>query len=172
MRLKSGKEAYHQRAIIHRAHKDSRTTGSSHSEHVLEVRRSMIEVSGYVCLLPHKRNVLRLLSAEMQAFASDRRARSFMLQASPGAGKSYLITQLATSHDFELLQFNITSLLSRTDLLDCFDTIVTAQARDRGRAFLIFCDEIDANLIGHPVYDAFLRPLAEGLMYEPAKRSI
>ena len=137
---------------------------------VLEIKRATVEVDGYVCCVETKREVLRQLTAEIQSFnPADGNSKSFMLKASPGAGKSYLINKLADLHHLQLLQFNITSLLTRNDLLDCFDTIVTTQARARHKKYIVFFDEIDSNLEGHPVYDAFLRPLEEGLYMRAGK---
>jgi hypothetical protein len=136
---------------------------------VLEIQRAMVEVDGYVCCVETKRKVLRQLTAEIQSFDPEGNSKAFMLKASPGAGKSYLVKKLAESHGLDLLQFNITSLLTRNDLLDCFDTIVTTQARARHMKYLVFFDEINSDLEGHPVYDAFLRPLEEGLYVRAGK---
>lgn len=128
----------------------------------LDVRRATTEVDGYVCLVESKRRVLRRLNSEIRSFDSrGRHSKAFMLIASPGAGKSSLIRGLARMHGLELLQFNITSMLTSRDLLDCFDTIVTTQARNRHQKLLVFFDEIDAEL-GQPVFSAFLRPLEDG----------
>ncbi len=135
----------------------------------IEIKRSMVEVDGYVCLLPQKRRILRQITKVLRAFDRDQGSRSFMLVASPGAGKSYLVSKLAELHEFSLLQFNITSLLSREDLLDCFDTIVTSQAANPRKRFLVFFDEVDAVLNQQSVYDAFLRPLEEGLYVRAGK---
>ncbi|MBI3679114.1 MAG: AAA family ATPase [Acidobacteria bacterium] len=117
----------------------------------LETRRAAIEVDGYVCLVKQKRKVLRNLLTEIRSFDPDSGvSKSFMLLASPGTGKSYLVKKLADMENLELLPFNITSLHSRADLLDCFDTIVTSQAAKRERRFLVFFDEIDAHLDGQP----------------------
>jgi hypothetical protein len=43
------------------------------------------------------------------------------------------------------------------------------QAREKGKKFLIFFDEIDSDLDQHSVYDAFLRPLEEGLYVRAGK---
>lgn len=136
----------------------------------IETRRAAIEVDGYVCLVKQKREVLRRLLAEIRSFDPDSGvSKSFMLLASPGSGKSYLVKKLADMEMLELLAFNITSLNSRLYLMDCFDTIVTTQAAKRGKRFLVFFDEIDAYLDGQPVYDAFLRPLEEGLYIRAGK---
>jgi predicted AAA+ superfamily ATPase len=161
--VKSWRKAYDLRGVIpHENHKEEYG--------VLEVRRAMVEVNGYVCCVESKRRVLRLLSREMQQFHPDfGNWKAFMLKAPPGAGKSYLVNKLADSYGFNLLQFNITSMVTRNDLLDCFDTIVTTQAREKGKKFLIFFDEIDSDLDKHSVYDAFLRPLEEGLYVRAGK---
>ena len=155
-------EAYAERGVI--------TIDAEENKFVLDCRRAMIEVDGYICLVPAQRDVLRALTSRIASFHPlHERSEAFMLIASPGVGKSHLVSKLAEAYGFDLLSFNITSLLDRSDLLDCFDTIVTTQARDRQRRFLVFFDEIDAELNGHAVYDAFLRPLAERLYMRAGK---
>lgn len=136
-----------------------------------ELWRSMGEVKGYVCLDGTKRGVLRKLTMEVRRFASksSRHHTACMLVASPGSGKTYLVRQLAESMNLRSLNFNITQMSSRKDLIDCFDTIVTTQARNRGEALVVFIDEINAVLEGNPVYDAFLSPLEDGVYVRGGK---
>jgi len=143
---------------------------SGNLQQVLDIKRAMVEVDGYVCCVEAKRQVLRRLNAEVQTFSpGDGVSKAFMLKADPGCGKSYLIAKLAELHRLQLLAFNITSLLNRSDRLDCFDTIVTTQSRARYKKYLVFFDEINAHLDNDAVYDAFLRPLEEGLYVRAGK---
>jgi len=136
-----------------------------------ELWRSMSEVSGYVCLDGTKRGELRKLTREIRLFFAEgnRQHTACMLVASPGSGKTYLVGQLAESMNLRSLSFNITQMTSRMDLTDCFDTIVTTQARNRGEALVVFIDEINAVLEGNPVYDAFLSPLEDGVYVRGGK---
>ncbi|MDL1982442.1 MAG: ATP-binding protein [Deltaproteobacteria bacterium] len=136
-----------------------------------ELWRSMSEVKGYVCLDGTKRGELRKLNREVRHFVAkpSRHHTACMLVASPGSGKTYLVRQLAESMSMRSLNFNITQMSSRTDLIDCFDTIVTTQARNRGEPLVIFIDEINAVLEGNPVYDAFLSPLEDGVYVRGGK---
>lgn len=128
----------------------------------IELWRSMTEVDGYVCCVKSKRAILQLLVRELAEGKTRRQNRSYMLVASPGSGKTYLIRRLAKALDMRFLPFNITQMLSREDILDCFDTIVTTQAQNKDEMVLVFVDEINARLDGEHVYDAFLAPIELG----------
>lgn len=130
----------------------------------IELWRSMIEVPGYVCCVDSKRSVLRRLMTELGRFVEGNSAAqlSVLITAPPGSGKTRLIGGLAAANNMRLVEFNITQMTSRDDLLSCFDKIVTTQAEHRTRRVLVFVDEINAGLEGNHVYDAFLAPLEEG----------
>lgn len=133
-------------------------------EKYLELRRAMTEVDGYVCCVNSKRTILQTLVRELapRQPRERRQHRSYMFIASPGFGKTILVRNLAKALKLRFLPFNITQLLSRNDLLDCFETIVTIQAQNRDEVLLVFFDEVNAKLDGQHVYDAFLGPLEEG----------
>jgi len=137
----------------------------------LELWRSMLEVDGYVCLAPSSRVTLGRLLRAVEGFRTTepRQTVSCQLIASPGSGKSYLVERLARQLGFLFLKFNITQMLSRVDIIDCFDTIVTTQAQNRHVPLLVFVDEINAPLGGQTVYDAFLAPLEEGTYRRASK---
>jgi len=59
-------------------------------------------------------------------------------------------------------------MLSKNDILDCFDTIVTRKAQD-DQQLLVFFDEINACLNGHHVYDTFLAPLEDNVYVRGGK---
>ena len=130
----------------------------------IELWRGMTEVDGYVCFEKLKRKNLQLLVQELKNFKLGRRkrSRSCMLTASPGSGKSHLVKCLSNTLGYRLLQFNITQMLSTSDLLDSFDRISTDQAQNPDSIFIVFVDEINATLQGQNVYSTFLMPLDEG----------
>ncbi len=137
----------------------------------LELWRAMLEVDNYVCLVPAKREVLRAIIAEFNAFKSAGTGghRGCLLIASPGSGKTHLASRLAEHLGLGLLEFNITQMLSKADLLDCFDTIVTTQFQNRDKRFLVFVDEINAKLDNQEVYSTFLAPLEKGVYRRAGK---
>jgi hypothetical protein len=131
----------------------------------IELKRSMTTLDGYVCCVNSKRNTLRQLANQINEFLHQqkgaRQHRSYMLIAEPGTGKSYLVKCLANALRLHPLQFNITQMLSKHDILDCFDTIVTTQAQQKGTPVLAFFDEINGLVDGQHVYDAFLAPIGD-----------
>jgi len=127
--------------------------------------RGMIDIDGYVCCVAEKQDIISRLIRDINAFRLSGRKSAHicgMLIGSPGVGKTHLVRQLAASLDLEFLSFNITQMVARTDILDCFDTIVTTQAKDRSKTILVFVDEINAKLDGDLVYNAFLVPIEDG----------
>jgi hypothetical protein len=137
----------------------------------LELWRAMLEVDGYICCAENKRRTLQNIVNEIGSFEvhGKKDHRSYMLIASPGSGKTYLVRCIAKSLNLSFLGFNITQMISKSDLLDCFDTIVTYQAQNRDRSLLVFVDEINAKLDGQRVYDTFLAPLEEHVYIRAGK---
>ena len=80
----------------------------------------------------------------------------------PGGGKSYMVECLARTLRIPHLRFNITQLLNRDSLVDCFEAIREEQDRGQHQPMLVFVDEINAKLDNQHVYDAFLEPLEDG----------
>ena len=69
---------------------------------------------------------------------------------------------LEKSLGLNVVDFNITTLTRREDLLPNNDQISTPQLANRHHKYLVFIDEINANLENETVYDAFLTPLEDG----------
>jgi ATPase family protein associated with various cellular activities (AAA) len=134
----------------------------------LQLWRGMTEVKNYICICESKRRVLREIVREVKAFKREPRIRSCMIAAPPGSGKSILAEHIAEDCDLMFLEFNITQMFSRSDILDCFDAILTTQFENRDRHLLVFVDEIDGDL-GGPVYDSFLGPLERGVYRRAGK---
>lgn len=137
----------------------------------LQLWRSMVEIDGYACCVLAKKKKIYKLMRGIEAFSRSGRPHHVccMLVASPGSGKTFFVRQLAKTLDFHFLSFNITQMLSRSDILDCFDTIVTTQAQNPDRPLLVFVDEINARLEGDLVYNAFLAPIEEGIYVRGGK---
>ena len=130
----------------------------------LQLWRAMTEIDGYVACAPSKRHVLKSLVEHGRLFNAARSTHmAFMLVDTPGSGKSYLVQRLARKLQMRFLSFNITQMLTRNDLMQCFDKIVTSQSQSPNESFLVFIDEINASIEGQHVYDAFLAPLEDGI---------
>jgi hypothetical protein len=130
----------------------------------IELWRSMIEVDDYVCCVKSNRETLRVLVEELTQFKQSKKREhsGYMLVASPGSGKTFLMERLAKAIGLYFQPFNVTQMVSKGDILDWFDTIVSEQSKQRDIPFLIFVDEINAQLSGQYIFDTFLEPLAAG----------
>jgi hypothetical protein len=129
----------------------------------------MTEVRNYVCIDSSKRDALRKIVNEVEVFKSGNGSRSCMMIAPPGSGKSLLAQLIAKDHGLYFLEFNITQMISKADILDCFDVMLTTQFGNRGKQLLVFVDEIDAGLQNDAVYDTFLAPLEGGIYRRAGK---
>ncbi len=138
---------------------------NSKGEARIELWRGMTLLDGYICFEKQKRlGIARLLRILKKPPPSDsNQQQAIQIIAEPGSGKSYLVKCLAKAANLELCEFNITHLMSREDLVSCFDKIATMQAESRYRPLLVFFDEINALIDGNPVYDAFLSPLEDSI---------
>ena len=138
----------------------------------LELWRSTTLLDGYVCIDRNKLSELsRLLRMFQGPVKEDDLHKAIQVAASPGSGKSYLVKCIAEALDFELCEFNITQLQSKSDLISCFDKIISIQAELDGKQLLVFFDEINAKLNGNPVYDSFLAPLEDGVYFRRLQKT-
>jgi hypothetical protein len=61
-------------------------------------------------------------------------------------------------------------MLSKNDILDCFDTIITTQFKqDKDVPIIVFFDEINAKIQNEHVFDMFLSPLEDGTFMRRGK---
>jgi len=130
----------------------------------LDVWRGFTFLPGYIVCIQEKQRIISDIGRGLRTFKSEGRHLSsfrLLLQADPGAGKTFLARSFADALGFHFLRFDITQMLNREDLLEIFDAIATQQAND-DKDILVFVDEINATLAGTPVYGAFLSPLEEG----------
>jgi hypothetical protein len=143
-------------------------------ERRIELWRGMTEVDGFACCIDEKRECIADLMRRIHRFSEtrhdEREHLSGLLLARPGSGKTSLVRQLARSLDLRFLDFNITQMRVRDDIIACFDTILTTQAQDRRKPVLVFFDEINAKINNQYVYDAFLSPLEDGTFYRDGKK--
>ncbi len=139
--------------------------------HEFQLWRSMTEIDGYACCVREEKKTICKLMRGIKAFSRSGRNHHVccMLVASPGSGKTFFVRQLAKTLEFHFLPFNITQMVFRSDILDCFDTIVTTQAQEPDRPLLVFVDEINSKLEGDLVYNAFLTPIEDGLYMRGGK---
>jgi hypothetical protein len=68
---------------------------------------------------------------------------------------------MAQKVDCEILEYDISQMVYREELLDVFEA-VAASRRKRGGPVFVFVDEINSTLGGSPVYGTFLSPLEGG----------
>jgi len=141
------------------------SAGYTDGRKVFDLWRGTTDIDRYVACVRKKRKLIQKLVQITRDFVKrpDRRHTSVYIADTPGSGKSYLVERLARETHIRKLEFNITQLLDKSDLLHCFDTIVTTQAQSPGDALLVFFDEINALLDTRHVYDSFLAPLEQGI---------
>ncbi len=136
----------------------------SATEKRIELWRAMTDLEGYVCLVESKRRAVRKLVTIFDRFTRGEATDhvSCMVISEPGAGKTFLARRLASALNMRYLPFNITQMLSKQDLIKCFDRIATiAQSPDQEERILVFIDEINATIAREFVYGSFLAPLEE-----------
>ncbi|MCP4547144.1 MAG: AAA family ATPase [bacterium] len=138
----------------------------------LEVWRAMGQLPGYVACTREKRQIIEEIGRALRKFkktADPTHSLSILLQADPGAGKTYLAEALAHEFDFDLIRYDITQMLHREELLDLFETVATAQT-GQARRPLVFVDEINAPLENEQLWGAFLAPLEQGIYVRRGKK--
>jgi hypothetical protein len=137
----------------------------------LELFRAATEVDDYICIDPDKRNALQRLIIELKKFRDSARERSCSCKiiAPPGTGKTRLAQRLALAEGYNFLQFNLTHLYSREQILDIFDRISTEQAKKPEAPLLVFIDEINTELNQSCFYSSFLTPLEDGIYVRAEK---
>lgn len=129
----------------------------------LEVWRGSTLLPGYVVCVAKKQEIISKISQYLLSFRKAETVAEplgIMLQADPGAGKTFLAKSLEKAFGFSLLRFDITQMIHREELLNLFDQVATRQTREE--PLMVFVDEINAELEGSHVYGAFLAPLEEG----------
>jgi len=129
--------------------------------------RAMTELDGYISCSATRRSAVRRLLSEGQelvrAPVSERRHRSFLIVDKPGSGKSYLVDRLASKLCVRPLRFNISQFLTRDQVIDCFQMILSAQSEAKDdEPLIVFFDEINTKVSGEPPYGLFLDPLENG----------
>lgn len=139
---------------------------------LIELSRASVEVDGYICLDDEKRKSLQRLFTSLEKFKKDHRCKSAscLLKAPPGSGKTRLARSLAAASGYNFLDFNITLMNSRYDLINMFDRIATEQVKTNRKPLIVFVDEINASLENQPVYSSFLAPLEDGLYVRAEKK--
>ncbi|CAG1005717.1 hypothetical protein PHYC_03256 [Phycisphaerales bacterium] len=133
----------------------------------IELWRAMTDVEGYICLVASKRRTVRAIKRVLREFRAQSRPEkhvSMLIEADPGSGKTFLLDKLAAQFDFELTPYNITRMVSLSEIVDCFDDIVSRQsASSTPKPLLVFFDEINALLDQNQVYSMFLDPIDRGV---------
>jgi len=137
----------------------------------LDVWRGSTYLPGYVAIIQEKREIITKIGKSLRAFNqgdTQIRSLSIMLQADPGAGKTFLAKSLAKAFGYSFLRYDVTQMIRRDELLDLFDTLATMQANEKNN-ILVFVDEVNALVDRGHLYGAFLAPLEDGVYIRRGK---
>ncbi|HKV33750.1 MAG TPA: AAA family ATPase [Pyrinomonadaceae bacterium] len=137
----------------------------------LDVWRGSTYLPGYVACIKQKREIITRIGKNLRAFNqgdTQVRSMSIMLQADPGAGKTFLAKSLASAFGYSFLRYDVTQMIRRDELLDLFDTLATMQANEQ-KNILVFVDEINALVDRGHLYGAFLAPLEDSVYVRRGK---
>jgi ATPase family protein associated with various cellular activities (AAA) len=137
----------------------------SPSDCCLEVWRGSTLLPGYITCIKRKQKIVNRIGRNLIAFRKggfQSRSLSIMLQADPGAGKTFLAKALAKGFGLSFIRYDVTQMLHRDDLLELFDAVATKQANENAQ-ILVFVDEINARLDSGHAFGSFLAPLEEGI---------
>ena len=137
----------------------------------LDVWRGSTYLPGYVACIREKREIITRIGKSLRAFSqgdTQVRSLSVMLQADPGAGKTFLAKSLAEAFGYSFLRYDVTQMIRRDELLDLFDTLATMQANEINK-ILVFVDEINALVDRGHLYGAFLAPLEDSIYVRRGK---
>lgn len=155
----------------HQAMQDCGIIKKKNGELQFDVWRGSTYLPKYVACITQKREIITRIGKSLRAFnqgESQMRSLSIMLQADPGAGKTFLAQRLAKAFGYSFLRYDVTQMISRDGLLDLFDTLATMQANQKDN-ILVFVDEINALVDRGHLYGAFLAPLEDGVYVRRGK---
>src|SRR5260221_7122623 len=131
----------------------------------LELWRAMQDVPDYVAIDPKKRANIRRLQRGLREFMErperSRQTYAAMITAPPGSGKTTLVKKLAEMNQLVLQECNLTQIFDRPQLLLFLDRLAHVQS-GTDHPLLVFVDEINTPVAGHPAYDVFLSVLSGG----------
>lgn len=131
-----------------------------------QIWRGISPIDNYISIRKHKREEIGNLLNTVKQFKSDPnpiRSLNCYLTASPGWGKTFLAKSLAKMLDMTFMSFNITHMTSIDNIIDCLDTISSAQNQQPDTPILVFIDEINAEIAGSNIYAYFLSPIWDGV---------
>lgn len=131
----------------------------------IQVWRGWSGLPGYICLDDNISRQIKKLRKAIKNFSSQKQRKQSLcslITGQPGGGKSYLAELLAKDSGLQLVSFNITHLTSIDELVSCFDVISSLQAQQPSTTFMVFFDEINAQIAGQYVYSCFLSPMLDG----------
>jgi hypothetical protein len=145
-------------------------TGTSSSPKVttsvgpeLKLSYAFSSIDGYIACIKEKKQAIDIMARGLKEFRDNPlNSVSYLVQADPGSGKTFLAKKIADNFDFDFLKFDITQMVCRDDLVELFDRISNKQASDRAKPVLVLVDEVNVLLNSDPVYSAFLAPIEAG----------
>ncbi len=137
----------------------------------VDVWRGEGAIEGFICVGGPKRNAINDLLSKISDFHDQKHPKqpfNCLFVSSPGWGKSYLARCMAKHFEMNFMEFSLSQMATTRDLIDCFDTICSFQNRTQEKV-VIFMDEINCNIEGHPATGLFLSPIWDGSFIRDGK---
>jgi hypothetical protein len=131
----------------------------------IQLWRAFGTISDYICPGGEKRTDINTLLSSLNMYLRQKAPNSpfnCLFLAEPGWGKSYLAKTISDHFNLVFLEYSIAQMASTADLTNSFKDIVSAQKRT-DKKILVFMDEVDADLAGHPALGLLIGPMWEGL---------
>ncbi len=127
--------------------------------------RSYGILPSYICPGGEKRTSINNLVSAIDRFSKNphpEQSLNYVFLSEPGWGKSYLAECVSKYFDFTFIKYSIAQMSSTHELIESLKNISSTQKISKKKV-LVFVDEIDAEINGHPVLGLFLEPMDDGI---------
>ncbi|MCP4747671.1 MAG: AAA family ATPase [Desulfobacteraceae bacterium] len=139
----------------------------------IDLSYSYSSIGGYIAFVNEKNKEIDRMFRKLREFRQNPLTGpsiSFLVKADAGTGKTTLLKLISKEFDFQPLNFDMTQICTREDIVDLFDQIANAQASNHKKPVLVLVDEVNAKINSDYVYSAFLSPVESRAYYRKEGR--